>query len=161
MRLASQRFFVHSCIYLQILIISYLALATFLGTNSLSVLKCRKTVNQSIIQKCGETAAIDYVQRSADCRIRLNVHVWRLWRHQCPSNVNYNWTPKRAKRFCHTSYASHHKRDKNITIMRHAGTLRCEMCYGVEWTELRWCSKVRWSWKRSCWKHSDRTWTIT
>jgi len=45
MRLASQRFFIHSCIYLRILIISYSA--TFLGTNSLSVLMCRKTVNQS------------------------------------------------------------------------------------------------------------------
>jgi len=45
MRPASQRFFIHSCIYLRILIISYLA--TFLGTNSLSVLICRKAVNQS------------------------------------------------------------------------------------------------------------------
>jgi len=45
MRPASQRFFIHSCIYLRILIISYLA--TFLGTNSLSVLMCRKAVNQS------------------------------------------------------------------------------------------------------------------
>jgi len=48
MRPASQRFFIHSCIYLHILIISYLA--TFLGTNSLSVLMCRKAVNQSINQ---------------------------------------------------------------------------------------------------------------
>jgi len=47
MRPASQRFFIYSCIYLQILIISYLA--TFLGTNSLSVLMCRKAVNQSIV----------------------------------------------------------------------------------------------------------------
>jgi len=46
-RPASQRFFIiHSCIYLRILIISYLA--TFLSTNSLSVLMCRKAVNQSI-----------------------------------------------------------------------------------------------------------------
>jgi len=45
MRPASQRFFIHSCIYLRILIISYLA--TFLGTNCLSVLMCRKAVNQS------------------------------------------------------------------------------------------------------------------
>jgi len=51
MRPASQRFFIHSCIYLRILIISYLA--TFLGTNnSLSVLMCRKEVNQSIASKC-------------------------------------------------------------------------------------------------------------
>jgi len=48
MRPASQRFFIHSCINLQILIISYLA--TFLGTNSLSVQMCRKAVNQSIIK---------------------------------------------------------------------------------------------------------------
>jgi len=46
MRLASQRFFIHSCIYLQILILSYLA--AFLGTNGLSVLMCHKAVNQSI-----------------------------------------------------------------------------------------------------------------
>jgi len=45
MRPASQRFFIHSCIYLRILIISYLA--TFLGTNSLSVLMCRKAINQT------------------------------------------------------------------------------------------------------------------
>jgi len=44
MRPVSQRFFIHSCIYLRILIISYLA--TFLGTYSLSVLMCRKVVNQ-------------------------------------------------------------------------------------------------------------------
>jgi len=45
---ASQRFFIHRCIYLRILIIS--CLATFRGTNSLSVLMCRKAVNQSINQ---------------------------------------------------------------------------------------------------------------
>jgi len=47
MRPASQRFFIHSFIYLRILCISYLA--TFLGTNILSVLICRKAVNQSIV----------------------------------------------------------------------------------------------------------------
>jgi len=45
MRPANQRFFIHNCIYRRILIISYLA--TFLGTNSLSVLMCRRAVNQS------------------------------------------------------------------------------------------------------------------
>jgi len=45
-KLASQRFFIHSCIYLRILIKCYLA--TVLGTNSLSVLMCRKAINQSI-----------------------------------------------------------------------------------------------------------------
>jgi len=49
MKPASQRFFIHNCIYLRILIIYYLA--TFLGTNSLSVLMCCKAVNQSIIHK--------------------------------------------------------------------------------------------------------------
>jgi len=47
MRPVSQRFFKHSCIYLWILIISYLA--TFLGTNSLSVLMCLKSVNESYL----------------------------------------------------------------------------------------------------------------
>jgi len=46
MRPASQRFFIHSCIYLRILIIS--SLATSFDCNSLSVLMCRKAVNQSI-----------------------------------------------------------------------------------------------------------------
>jgi len=46
MRPASQRFFIHSSIYLRILIISYLA--TFLVTDSLYVLICRKAVNHSI-----------------------------------------------------------------------------------------------------------------
>jgi len=54
MRPASQRFFTHSCIYLRILIISYLA--TFLGTNSLSVLMCRKAVNQSSVYKSQNTS---------------------------------------------------------------------------------------------------------
>jgi len=49
MKPASQRFFIHSCIYLRILIISYLA--TFHGTNSLSGRMCRKAVNQSINNK--------------------------------------------------------------------------------------------------------------
>jgi len=46
MSLCSQCFFICSCIYLWILIMSYFA--TFIGTNSLSVLMCRKAVNQSI-----------------------------------------------------------------------------------------------------------------
>jgi len=48
MRPASQRFFIHSCIYLRILIVSYLA--TFLGTNSLSMCWCavKQSINQSI-----------------------------------------------------------------------------------------------------------------
>jgi len=59
MRPASQRFFIHSCIYLRILIISYLA--TFLGTNSLSVLMCRKEVNQSINQSSVTRTALNWV----------------------------------------------------------------------------------------------------
>jgi len=47
MRQAShQRFFIHSCIYLRILVISYLAM--FHDTNSPFALMCRKAVNQSI-----------------------------------------------------------------------------------------------------------------
>jgi len=38
---------IHSCIYLRILNVSYSA--TFLGTCSLSVLMCRKAINQSIV----------------------------------------------------------------------------------------------------------------
>jgi len=45
-REASQSAFLYKHIYLRILIISYLA--TFLGTNSLSMLMRRKAVNQSI-----------------------------------------------------------------------------------------------------------------
>jgi len=48
MRPASQRFFIHSCIYILIMIISYLE--TFLGTNSLSVLMCCKAVDQSALR---------------------------------------------------------------------------------------------------------------
>jgi len=55
-RPASQRFFKHSWIYLRILIISYLA--TFLVTNSLYVLMCRKAVNQSINQLTACAAAV-------------------------------------------------------------------------------------------------------
>jgi len=54
MRPASQRFFLHGCIcciHLRILIVFYLA--TFLGTNGLSVLMCRKAINQSINQATG------------------------------------------------------------------------------------------------------------
>jgi len=46
MRPVSQRFLIHCSIYVLILIISYLA--TFLGTNSLYVLMCRKAVIQTL-----------------------------------------------------------------------------------------------------------------
>jgi len=59
MRPANQRFYIHSCIYLQILIISFLA--TFLGTNSLSVLMCRKAVNQSINQSISKSGKFDLI----------------------------------------------------------------------------------------------------
>jgi len=51
-RRASQRFFIHSCIYLRILIISYLA--SFLGTDSLSVLIFCSSVKQSINQSINQ-----------------------------------------------------------------------------------------------------------
>jgi len=53
MRPTNQRFFIHSYIYLRILIISYLA--KFLGTNSLYVLMYRKAVNQSINQSINQS----------------------------------------------------------------------------------------------------------
>jgi len=56
MRPASQRFFIHSCIYLRILIMPYLA--TFLGTNSFSVLMCRKAVDQSINQSINQSITV-------------------------------------------------------------------------------------------------------
>jgi len=50
---AGQSAFLHTHIYLRILIISYLA--TFLGTNSLSVLMCRKVaINQSKAKRSPE-----------------------------------------------------------------------------------------------------------
>jgi len=69
-RPASQRFFIHSCIYLRIFIISYLA--TFLGTNStnsLSVLMCRKAVNQSIpyITPIHHTSDMRHVGLNTQC----------------------------------------------------------------------------------------------
>jgi len=58
MRQAGQRFFIRSCIYLRILILSYLA--TLLGTNGISVLMCRKAVNQSTkILLMGQTGAAE------------------------------------------------------------------------------------------------------
>jgi len=53
MRPASQRFFIHNYIHLRILFISNLV--TFFGTNSLSVLMCRKAVNQSINQSINQS----------------------------------------------------------------------------------------------------------
>jgi len=67
MRPASQRFFIHSCIYLRILIISYLA--TFLGTNGLSVPMCRKAVNQSINQPSNK-----HVYQMTMFRFRYYIH---------------------------------------------------------------------------------------
>jgi len=84
MRPASQRFFIHSCIYLRMLIMSYLA--TFLGTNGLSVLMCRKAVNQSInhglIIVCCPTFRISFrisfpSARRQNCSSCHNMY----WRH--------------------------------------------------------------------------------
>jgi len=57
MRPVSQCFFIQICIYLRILIKS--CLATFLVTNSLSVLMCRKAVNQSINLQAAHVANKD------------------------------------------------------------------------------------------------------
>jgi len=74
MRPASHRFFIHSCIYLRILIIS--CLTTFLSTNSLSVLMCRKAVNQSISYPC------TYLE--INCRFLL------LFSNQSSTNLCHN-----------------------------------------------------------------------
>jgi len=73
MRPARQRFFIHICIYLRILIISYLA--TFLGINSLSVLMCRKAVNQSIT---------DILQNFNQSRSNS------IWPEGCPDNIMFD-----------------------------------------------------------------------
>jgi len=49
---ASQSAFLHTQLYLSTNLDHILYLATFLGTNSLSVLMCRKAVNQSIVLTC-------------------------------------------------------------------------------------------------------------
>jgi len=79
MRPASQRFFVHSCIQLQILIISYLA--TFLGTNSLSVLMCRKAVNQSIAFWHIKTTILVY-HMGVKWILMKYIVIW--WKRMCP-----------------------------------------------------------------------------
>jgi len=81
-RPTNQRFFIHSCIYLRILIISYLA--TFLGTNSLSV-RCavkqsiNQSINQSLILYQSDTASIH-------CRRRLG----RNWNSSAAGFVFYS-----------------------------------------------------------------------
>jgi len=89
MRPASQRFFIHSFIYLRILIISYLA--TFLGTNSLSVLMCRKAVNQSInlVQRLSSKhiSITITISRSTVCRpnlVRFNRFMLQFWGFNSP-----------------------------------------------------------------------------
>jgi len=88
MRPASQRFFIHSCIYLRILIISYLA--TFLGTSLITFL-CWCAVKQSINQplsrhvglaKCG--AAVIWIL-CTDVSIGLCV----TWRAGAPAVIGY------------------------------------------------------------------------
>jgi len=60
MRPASQRFFIHSYIYLRILITS--DLATFLGTNSFSVLMCCIAVNQSNTSIINDVESRDHLE---------------------------------------------------------------------------------------------------
>jgi len=83
MRPASQRFFILSCIYLRILIISYLA--TFLGTNSHSVLISRKAVNQSINQSTFKTYPTPWLKsknmwtNKVLLHINTTFNIPRLW----------------------------------------------------------------------------------
>jgi len=75
MRPASQRFFIHSYIYLRILIVSYLA--TFLGTNSLFVLMCRKAVNQSIsiVRVCQTVGFVNNFKRQIEYKHNLCMYL--------------------------------------------------------------------------------------
>jgi len=77
MRPASQRFFIQIYIYLRILIISYLA--TSLGTSSLSVLMCRKAVNQSNVNRINIKQNASYIFTVCICLILVgdNVNVIR------------------------------------------------------------------------------------
>jgi len=77
-RPSSQRFFIHSCIYLRILIISYLA--TSPGTDSLSVLMCRKAVNHNNTKKQSINQSINQSIRQPDGVVD---HVWHSPRNQC------------------------------------------------------------------------------
>jgi len=70
MRPASLRFFIYSCIYLRIVFISYLA--TFLGTNSLSVLMCHKAVNQSSNRNIHLPSSVSH------CLLTIS-HIADLW----------------------------------------------------------------------------------
>jgi len=93
MRPASQRFFIHSCIFLRILIISYLV--TFLGTNSLSVLMCRKAVNQSINQStlgnCPMCQGSNVISCAPCCGLVkwLRVHQVMYWLDLVCSSATY------------------------------------------------------------------------
>jgi len=77
MRPASQRFFIRSCIYLRILIISYLA--TFFDTNSLSVLMCCRAVDRSIDQYMGKLVISSQFlchQRTSVTTTKLIIHTY-------------------------------------------------------------------------------------
>jgi len=84
MRPASQHFFINSCIYLRILIISYLAM--FLGSNSLSVLMCRKAINQStsfgLASSCCWVPTSKHGQSQWTTTLRSFSLWWGTWRLQ-------------------------------------------------------------------------------
>jgi len=80
MRPASQRSFIHSCIYLRILILSYLA--TFLGTNSLSVLMCRKAVNQSINLEDAKCNCIEHTHTHTHTYLYIYIYIY-IFIQQC------------------------------------------------------------------------------
>jgi len=80
MRPASQRFFIHSCSYLRILITPYLA--TFLGTSSLSVLMCRKTINQSIL------ASLHWLKMNERIKYRVLSHTYNSVKTGQPSYLH-------------------------------------------------------------------------
>jgi len=87
MRPANQHFFIHSCVFLRILIIS--SLATFLVTNSFSVRMCREAVNQStlsLLTVCRMWHCALALEHSE--RLRLQAYMWK--RENCPLNYDVN-----------------------------------------------------------------------
>jgi len=86
MRPASQRFFIHSCIYLRILIISYLA--TFLGNAALIAFLCWCAVKQSISQSINQSVVVHYFMCWQEA-VSVVVHYFMCWKDAVSVVVHY------------------------------------------------------------------------
>jgi len=128
-RLASQRFFIHSCIYLRILIIFYLA--TFLGTNSLSVLMCCKAVNQSILNISDYRMHVLLVAYCYGTPKRLVVEIWCCVHGLLSGDISvvFMWVPS------HVELAGNLVADIAVQGM----TLNCIRIFIVAGSFLHWC----------------------